>query len=238
MRLIVCTGLALAMPLAAQTPLPRYDVHRTTGPIVIDGRIDEAAWAAAAPGASLQALWDDQTGPVQATSVRVLWNDSTLFLAYEVEDADITAQFTERDDPTYRDDAVEVFINPDPDQTGVYYGLEMNARAVYYDYLAAHDGRTLAKRFDLQGVRVATWLNGTLNARGDVDEGWTLEVSVPFDNFADSARPPTVGTVWSANFNRWDGVPPDRRMSIWSDPEQARPQPHVPSRFGEWIFVE
>jgi hypothetical protein len=38
--------------------------------------------------------------------------------------------------------------------------------------------------------------------------------------------------------NRWDGVNPDRRMSIWSDPLQARAQPHVPERFGELLFVE
>jgi hypothetical protein len=33
------------------------------------------------------------------------------------------------DDPTYRDDAVEIFINPNPRQEVVYYGFEMNAAA-------------------------------------------------------------------------------------------------------------
>jgi hypothetical protein len=34
--------------------------------------------------------------------------------------------------PDYRDDAVEIFINPNPQQEVVYYGFEMNARGVLY----------------------------------------------------------------------------------------------------------
>jgi hypothetical protein len=47
-----------------------------------------------------------------------------------------------------------------------------------------------------------------------------------------------VGAVWKVNFNRWDGVEPNRRMSIWSDPQNTESWPHVPSRFGEIVFVE
>ena len=53
-----------------------------------------------------------------------------------------------------------------------------------------------------------------------------------------SRRAPAVGAVWKANFNRWDGVQPARRMSIWSDPQNTTAWPHVPARFGELVFVE
>jgi len=62
-------------------------------------------------------------------------------------DADITARFEQREDPTYQDDAVEIFINPDPKQEALYYGFEMNARGVLYDYLN-YNSRTLFKRWD------------------------------------------------------------------------------------------
>lgn len=231
----------LQTPVAAGSdtlpPVPRYEVRRTTAPIVIDGVPNESAWSAAAPPVTLQFLWDEQTGAKQMTWVQLLWDDQNLYVAYEVEDADITALFTERDDPTYRDDAVEIFINPRPEQTGLYYGLEMNARAVLYDYVM-YDSRFALKRFDMQGVQVASHMRGTLNARGDVDEGWSLEVAIPWANFDEMAPRPQPGTIWKANLNRWDGVPPDRRMSIWSDPLRERPQPHVPARFGELLFVE
>ena len=223
--------------LLAQAPVPRYEVKRAAAPIVVDGKLDDKAWESASPAVNLQFLWENQTGAKQKTSVRMLWDDNYLYVGYDLEDNDITAQFQERDDPTYRDDAAEIFINPLPSQTGLYFGLEMNARGVLYDYLM-YDSRYAMKRFNMQGVKLATFLRGTLNARGDKDEGWSVEVAIPWANFEEFARRPTPGTVWKANLNRWDGVEPNRRMSIWSDPLQSGPRPHVPARFGELAFVQ
>jgi hypothetical protein len=36
----------------------------------------------------------------------------------------------------------------------------------------------------------------------------------PWINFEEFSQRPTPGTVWKANLNRWDGVEPNRRMSI------------------------
>lgn len=238
---VLYAGVAIAVmacPVAGQPPLPRYTVKRATTPINVDGALDDAAWSAAMPGVALQFLWDDQTGAKQRTSVRMLWDAQALYVGYRADDADITAHFTERDDPTFLDDAVEIFINPAPSQEALYYGFEMNARGVLYDYLN-YNGRTLFKRFDSTGVELAVMLEGSLNEPEDVDRGWTLEVAIPWENFERlSRRPPEAGTVWKANLNRWDGVEPDRRMSIWSDPLNAESWPHVPSRFGELVFVQ
>jgi hypothetical protein len=224
----VCTTLF------AQSPLPRYEVPRAVGPIAIDGRIDEKAWAAA-PAIELIFPWESQTGAKQKTVVRLLWDDRYLYVAYDCEDRDIVALFTERDDPTYRDDAVEIFINPKPSQTGLYFGLEMNARAVLYDYVM-YDAKYALKRFNMQGVQLATFIRGTLNTRGDEDQGWSLEVAIPWANFEELSPRPDIGAVWTMNVNRWDGVEPNRRMSNWSDPLQPRPNPHAPARFGQLVF--
>ena len=230
--------IALAVPLAAaQSVVPRYEVKRASTPIAIDGNLDEAAWASA-PAVTLQFLWESQTGAKQMTRVRLLWDAQALYAGFDADDADITARYEQRDDPTYRDDAVEIFINPNRQQEAVYYGFEMNARGVLYDYLN-YNSRTLFKRFDATGVKIATALRGTLNVRTDTDKGWSLEAMIPWPNFEElSRRPPAVGAVWKANFNRWDGVEPSRRMSIWSDPQNDESWPHVPSRFGEIVFRE
>ena len=125
---------------------------------------------------------------------------------------------------------------PKPSQTGIYFGLEMNARAVLYDYLM-YDSRYAFKRFNLQGVNLAAYIRGTLNVRGDDDTGWTLEVAIPWVNFEELSKRPNPGDTWTANLNRWDGVEPDRRLSMWSDPGQPRPHPHVPARFGQLVFM-
>ena len=234
----VLIGVTLAVLVAAaQAPLPRYDVRRAPAPLTIDGRLDEAAWATTS-AMTLQFLWESQTGPKQMTRARLLWDAQGLYVGFDADDTDITAQFQQRDDPTFRDDAVEIFVNPDPRQEIVYYGFEMNARGVLYDYLN-YNSRTLFKRFDATGVKIATSLRGTLNVRTDTDSGWSLEAMIPWVNFEElSRRPPVVGATWKVNFNRWDGVEPSRRMSIWSDPQNTESWPHVPSRFGEIVFVD
>ena len=234
----VLIGVTLAVLVAAaQAPLPRYDVRRAPAPLTIDGKLTEAAWTTT-PAMTLQFLWESQTGPKQMTRARLLWDAQALYVGFDADDTDITAQFQQRDDPTFRDDAVEIFINPDPKQETVYYGFEMNARGVLYDYLN-YNSRTLFKRFDATGVQIATLLRGSLNVRNDTDSGWSLEAMIPWGNFEElSRRPPVAGTVWKANLNRWDGVQPNRRMSIWSDPQNSDSWPHVPARFGEIVFVE
>jgi hypothetical protein len=234
---LMAAGLT-AGTVAAQPGIPRYEVHRATSAIAVDGKLDDAAWAAAAPAVTLQFLWDDQTGTKQPTFVRLLWDADALYIAYAAEDADLTARFMNRDDPTYRDDALEIFINPNPAQETVYYGFETNALGTVYDYLN-YQTRTVFKRFDATDLQVGVTLDGTLNERDDSDRGWTLELAIPWENFEELARRrPALGAVWRANLNRWDGVEPDRRMSIWSDPLNDESWPHVPSRFGELVFVE
>jgi hypothetical protein len=234
MNLAYC--LLLAAPLMAQPAIPRYEVKRAAGRIVIDGKLDDKAWAAAA-SAEFVFPWEFQTGAKQKTTAKLLWDDDYLYVGYECEDSDIVALRTERDEPTYLDDAVEFFVNPKPSQTDVYFGMEMNARGVLYDYLMV-DSKYAFKRFNLQGVLLATSIRGTLNTRGDQDQGWSLEVAIPWVNFEELAKRPTTGTIWTANLNRWDGVEPNRRLSMWSDPVQAQANPHVPARFGQLVFVE
>lgn len=217
-------------------PIPTAEVRRASKPLVIDGKLDDSAWTAAQPF-TLLFPWDSQTGAKQKTVVRLLWDDDYLYAGYECDDADITARFDTHDDPTYRDDAVEFFINPKPSQS-FYYGLEMNARAVLYDYAFVYP-HILLQRYDFTGVKLATHLRGTLNAGGDTDSGWSLEVAIPWRNFEEigGKMPPQPGAVWTANLNRWDGAEPHRRLSVWSDSAQPDPNPHNPARFGRLVFV-
>lgn len=236
--------LKTRMPIAPQVrasralpPTPKYEVKRAKTAITVDGKLDDEAWKSA-PAVDFIFPWDFQTGAKQATRARLLWDDRNLYVGYEATDADIVAHFDKRDDPTYRDDAVEIFINPNPAQT-LYYGLEMNAKATLYDYFYSFP-QLLIKRLDFSGVQLATHLNGTLNQTSDKDTSWTLELAIPWANFEELAKklPPEAGTTWRVNLNRWDGVEPNRRLSQWSDSGLEKPNPHNPARFGELIFVK
>lgn len=218
--------------------LPVHEALRVVGRVEIDGRLDEADWSATG-GVTLQFPWESQTGAKQKTVVKVLWDDSNLYVGYDCQDTEITAVYDTRDDPTYKDDCVEIFISPNSQKIDLYYGLEMSCRAVLYDYFYVFK-RSLIKRFDMRGVKLATDLRGTLSVAGDRDEGWSLEVAIPFENFGDLIRdvPPKPGSSWRINLNRWDGVEPHRRLSIWSPSGMEVPDPHNPERFGILVFSE
>ena len=233
-------GAPPAMAQAARpglAPIPTYQVHRAGSAPRIDGHLDDAAWQAAKP-VTFVFPWADQTGKKQKTVARLTWDDENLYVAYACDDGDVTAMYTQHDDPTYKDDAVEIFIAP-PGVKNLYLGLEMNARAVLYDYLYAFPQRLL-KKYDLPGVRLAASIKGTLNKTGDQDQGWSLEVAIPWRAFADLIDNPVpkVGDHWIADMNRWDGTRPDRRLSQWSDSGLVRADPHYPDRFGQLLFVE
>src|SRR5207253_8531855 len=112
--------LCFAFPLLAQPPVPRYEVKRATSPVMVDGKVNEKAWDAAGK-IELIFPWPAQTGAKQKTTARLLWDDKHLYVSYECEDTDIFTSHSEHDDPTYLDDAVEIFINPMPTQTSIYY---------------------------------------------------------------------------------------------------------------------
>jgi hypothetical protein len=178
MRALLVFALVLGTtPVLAQAergglaPIPTYEVHRARAAPRIDGFLDDAAWKAARP-VTFVFPWADQTGKKQRTAARLTWDDDNLYVAYACEDDDITAIYTQHDDPTYKDDAVEIFIAP-PGVKNLYLGLEMNARAVLYDYLYAFPQRLL-KKYDLPGVQLAV----SRNKVGGRDQGWTLEVAI------------------------------------------------------------
>ncbi len=213
--------------------VPTYVCKRAIGEITVDGKLDEPSWEKAEPTRAFVFPWPDQLGAKQRTTVKLLWDDDALYVGYTCWDTDITATFENRDDPTYKDDCVEIFINPAPGRSVFYYGQEMNARGVLYDYFYAWP-TCLLNPFDLKGFELATSLNGTLNDSADKDTRWTLEVKIPFRNFDGLAPkyPPDDGVQWRIQMNRWDGTGDKRALSEWTPSGKKVPDPHRPAGFG------
>ncbi|MFN8009345.1 MAG: carbohydrate-binding family 9-like protein [Terriglobia bacterium] len=214
-------------------PVPHYKVHKTKEKIVIDGRLSEEPWSKAEP-ITLMFPWDEQKGEKQKTTVRLLYDATNLYVGYEVEDTDVTAAFKNRDDPTFMEDCVEIFIKPSKTSND-YFGLEMNARGTLFDYFYPFP-KELHKSYDLEGVQVKTMIHGTLNNSHDQDQGWTLELAIPFKNFAPYSKhtPPKRRDTWQVQINRWDGTEESkvRRLSMWCHSGLKNPHPHNPERFG------
>lgn len=244
MRLI-SASLGLAALMAGVFPdevqsqeRPEYTIHRADTQIVVDGRLDEQAWAGTRDAGEFVFPWYE-SGKMEQTVAKLLWDDTHLYAAFICEDAYIWAVHTERNSRVWLDDAVEVFVAPDPDRPLVYFNIEMNARGVFLDQFRPDGpGTQASQEWSAEGIQIKTTMVGTLNDDSDADSYWILEVAIPFSNFAGVARktPPRSGDVWHLNLNRLGGNTNNQR-SQWS-PSLIRPNFHTPEDFGRVVFAD
>ena len=228
-------------PPAAPPPLA-YACHFTPVAPRIDGRLDDPAWQRAAWTSDFVDI-EDPAKPLPRfrTRVKMLWDHRYLYLAAELEEPDVQARLTEHDSVIFHDNDFEVFLKPLPD-TPSYYEFEMNALNTGWDLFLPKPyrmGGAADNSWDIQGLRTAVSVQGTLNNSSDADRGWTLEIAYPLNAFEarQHVPAPAQGTVWRINFSRveWKAGQPKEDNWVWSP--QGLIDMHVPERWGFLHFV-
>ena len=211
---------ALALLLAVGALQPAVDLerlpfaprkaicYRASGPLSIDGRLDESSWRAAAwsePFVDIEG--DARPAPRLATRTKMLWDDDYLYVGADLEETDVWGTLTTRDSVIYQENDFEIFIDPDGD-THEYYELEINALNTVWDLMLVRpyrDGGPAIDAWDIAGLKTAVHVRGTLNRPGDKDDGWSVEIAMPWKVLAEAApgaRPPEAGEQWRMNFSR------------------------------------
>lgn len=256
---LAMTGCARPHPTWIGSNVPRekfprqYDCPKVNVGPTIDGRLDEEAWEQAAwSGEFIDIEGFSRPRPRHTTHMKLLWDDEHLYIAAWLEEPHVWATLSERDAIVFHDNDFEVFIDPDGDSRE-YYELEFNALNTVFDlflvrtYLA---GGPALHDWDMRGLTSAVHVEGTLNNAGDIDDGWTIEMALPWRSLAEAAgrdAPPKAGDVWRMNFSRveWqhrmvDGryeKVPDTREDNWVWSPQGVVNMHVPRKWGYVRFV-
>jgi Carbohydrate family 9 binding domain-like len=228
-------------PTIAGEPLA---VPRLTGAPVVDGKLDDAAWAGAAV---LGPLVDPMGGaPVPKSPVasfaRVGFTDEALWLGVVVHDGAPVAPFARDEvDPHVwgKSSGVELVLQPgDPGDNRDYYELQVDVGGAVFDshfedYNSPTSGTGAGKIFGHQdwasGVERATYVS-----RGSF---YSVEIKLPWRAIANArvAVPPKPGDVWRLNLYSFrDG---QRKALAWS-PLRGQGNFHRASRFGRVRFVE
>jgi hypothetical protein len=214
----------------------------------VDGLLDDAAWKLARwTGDFVDIEGSKRPRPRFRTRAKMLWDDTYLYVAAEMEEPHVWATLTEHDSVIFRDNDFEVFIDPDGDNHQ-YYEIEVNALATEWDLLLVKpykDGGPAVNGWEIPGLKVATHVQGTLNNPNDVDRGWTIEIAFPWKTLAECAHrdtPPKPGDQWRINFSRveWrvdvvDGQyrkQPNKPEDNWVWSPQGVIDMHRPERWG------
>lgn len=245
--------LLVALSLGADAPHPKgYVCGRAVGPITIDGRLDESSWSSA-PWTDdfVDIEGDAKPRPRFRTRARMLWDDRAFYLAAEMEEPDVWGRLTAHDSVIFHDNDFEVFIDPDGDHHE-YAELEVNALNTTWDLFLPRpyrDGGKARDSFEFAGLRTAVHVRGTLNRPGDRDEGWTVEIAIPWSSFAGYAHvahPPKDGDRWRVNFSRvewrhravdgrYEPIPETSDNWVWTP--QGEVAMHKPERWGYVQFA-
>jgi hypothetical protein len=188
-----------------------YLIPKTSENITVDGKASELSWK----NAGFTDLFIDIEGvkvPKYKTKTKMLWDDQFIYVYAELSEPHIWGTLKQRDTIIYYNNDFEVFI--DPSQTGIGYGeIEINALNTVWDlYLNKpyRIGGHANFEWNLNELKSAVQIHGSLNNPNDIDSLWTVEIAIPLKPLiALKNRPkslPKEGEQWRINFSRvqWD----------------------------------
>lgn len=167
---------------ASSWPVPGTNaIPFAARPPVIDGVLDDAVWRHAASWSGAYPF-NETAATGQPTRWRAAWDRDTLYFAFDCADTDIEAPLRGRDGAIFADDAVEIFILPEM-RFRTYWEIVVSPAGEVFDSLNCKSLRRWGGDFDpaqdVRGLKHGETVRGTLNRRGDIDEGYTVEVAVP-----------------------------------------------------------
>ena len=234
MRLLI---LVLATVAAFSQPLKEYRINRAPSRIVIDGKLDDAAWRAA-PSMGDFVFNTYTAGEKEQTEAKLLWDDENLYVSWYCRDRHISAYEKRRHGPVSRDDCVEIFVGPNPAKVKNYYTFEINAIGTMLNRCRT-DWWTGPPTWEPEAVDYRTSLHGLDKKDESPDDNhWVVEMAVPLRNFARDAAnmPPRDGDEWRLNLNRIGGKT-NPQLSSWSPIAPPLKGFHSPEAFGRVVFV-
>lgn len=219
-------------------PMPELVAARALQPIVIDGDLHDVGWLAAPWSAPFVGTMNGAAASFEART-RVVYDDTHLYVAFQVSDTDLQSPHRNHDDHLWEQDCVEVFADPDGDGRN-YFEIQVSPRGVSFD--TRYDSRRQPQPFghvDWESqVESAVALRGTLDDQ-QVDEGYHVELRIPFTAFAEGTPPataPVPGATWRMNFYVMEKSARGQDAAGWSP--VLVPDFHATNRFGRVMFRE
>lgn len=231
-----------------QFPVPKinlephkYIIYKTNQPLTIDGKLDEEAWKNVKWTTDFVNITGDTTKPpAQQTRAKLLWDQNYLYIGIQLKEKNIWATMIRHDAPLYKENACEVFIDPDED-TQHYLEFGMNALGTTYDLLLPkpfRDGGHAINEYNIHGLKAGVSIDGTINNPRDKDVKWTVEIAIPMKALAElnllgNQRPPRAGDQWRVQFARAERelVVSGDNYILKKDPKTNKP---LPSKYSSW----
>jgi hypothetical protein len=199
-----CASAADGIDFAAIRAKKVIQAIRIDEPIVVDGRLDEPAWARA-PVATDFYQQEPKEGELstERTEIRFLYDQDYLYIGGTLYDSDPRGGITnelKRDFSTRDGDAIALILDTFNDYDS--YNFIVNPGGAERDSQNYDDGRQANPSWD------AVWWGKTARFPG----GWTVEMKIPFK----SLRFPKTDAVQSWGMNIFRLMRRKNELTFWS----------------------
>lgn len=207
--------------------------------MAIDGRLQEAVWKKSPP----LTLSPFPGSPALDSKVHAFISNGNLYIGGELEDERIWGERKNRDDETWKEEVIEVFIDVDGDAKN-YLELQVTPLGTVFDAnfkqrLGRGEGSReeqidRAKAFDIEGLETAVHVDGTLNKDDDKDRAWSFEIKMPVTSIPGiSEEGARLNDEWAVNVYRFDR-PSDSKTHAYAWSTEPRGDFHQVDKFGAW----
>jgi hypothetical protein len=209
--------LATGCPANTEPGLAPYVCAWTPEAPVIDGSLSDAVWARM-EALPIESVLQGDTGPgIPRGSVKMCYDATHLYVAFDFEDRDIQPFSANDDDTLWLGDVAELFLKP----------AENDPR--YFEFNVAPNAALMDARFPERGhpwEEARQWSSGaevkaTLvrSVLGGVTEdfGYFVEMAIPLAALETEVK---AGDVWSFGAFRYDyGAPRDEPILLMAIPK-------------------
>lgn len=186
-----------------------YHCQKTNIAPVIDGDINDLSWLKIDFSTKFVDIQGDKMPkPRFETRMKMMWDDSMLYIAAYMEEPHVWAKLTKDESIIFYDNDFEIFIDPDGDNHN-YYELEFNALNTKWDLFLTAPYRAFQPviyGWQALGLKSAVKIHGNINdTTGGVDSCWTFEAAIPLSILSETLKErksPGMGDVWRVNFSR------------------------------------
>lgn len=170
-------------------------------------------------------LNDGSKPATQQTQVRLCYSSTHLYIRFDCTDDDIWGTYSQRDEPIYEEEVVEVFIAPGNGTPQQYFEFEISPKGVLFDCKIYNPSGFYDDRLEVD----VSW-----NAEGVVwhaesmpeKQRWWAMLVIPWQAIGGFQE------VWRANFYRIErSHQSGTEYSSWS-PTHRPDMFHVPGKFG------
>jgi hypothetical protein len=220
--------------------MPKYVIKKADRPVALAGLVIGKAWQQANVLHIEDHPWHKgQSAYNRPTDVRVLWDDTNLYIQFICQDKHISSVETKLNGSVYLDSCAEFFAMVDPSAGMDYFNLEMNCcGTMHLGFGPGRGSRRLCTPEIAGQIKIVASVDGPTKQESPTDELWWLAAALPWTAIGQLAQKPiqpTTGTKWKANFYRCGGS--ENTYGVWSQIDTPAPDYHRPEYFGDIEFA-